>query len=145
MYNGKANSFEMVTRPNISLDEEKITKLIKDVFEEEFKKQEANITNIISSNFTLTMKAIKSLKQEVNDLKESIEFTQNDLEGKVADVEKKISTFEIKMNEMYDYQIDPDYVNDSLSELQEKISEMEDRFRRNNIPVDGVTEEKGEM
>ena len=145
MYNGKANSFEMVTRPNISLDEEKITKLIKDVFEEEFKKQEANITNIISSNFTLTMKAIKSLKQEVNDLKESIEFTQNDLEGKVADVEKKISTFEIKMNEMYDYQIDPDYVNDSLSELQEKISEMEDRFRRNNIPVDRVTEEKGEM
>ena len=45
---------------------------------------------------------------------------------------------------MYDYQIDPDYVNDSLSELQEKISEMEDRSRRNNIRVDGVTEEKGE-
>ena len=48
------------------------------------------------------------------------------------------------MNEMYDYQIDPDYVDDSLSELQEKISEMEDRSRRNNIRVDGVTEEKGE-
>ena len=49
------------------------------------------------------------------------------------------------MNEMDDYQIDPDYVNDSLSELQEKISEMENRSRRNNIRVDGVTEEKGEM
>ena len=48
------------------------------------------------------------------------------------------------MNEMYDYQIDPDYVDDSLSELQEKISEMEERSRRNNIRVDGVTEEKGE-
>ena len=68
------------------------------------------------------MKEIESLKQEVNDPKESIEFTQNDLEEKV--VEKKISAFEIKMNEMYDYQIDPDYVNDSLSEMQEKISEM---------------------
>ena len=67
----------MATRPKISLDQEKITKLIKDVFKEEFKKQEVNITNIISSN--LTMKEIKSLKQEVNDLKESIEFTQNDL------------------------------------------------------------------
>ena len=133
----------MATRPKISLDEEKITKLIKDVFKEEFKKQEVNITNIISSNFTLTMKEIQSLKQEVNDLKESIEFTQNDLEEKVADVEKKICTFEIKMNEMYDYQIDPDYVTDRLSELQEKISEMEDRSRRNNIGVDGVTEEKG--
>ena len=66
------------------------------------------------------------------------------LKKKVADVEKKISTFEIKMNEIYDYQIDPDFVNDSLSELQDKISETEDRSRRNNIRVDGVTEEKGE-
>ena len=57
---------------------------------------------------------------------------------------KKISTFEIRMSEMYDYQIDPDYVNDSLSELKEKILEMEDRSRRNNIRVDTVTEEKGD-
>ena len=91
------------------------------------------------------MKKIKRLKQEVNDLKETTEFMQNDLEEKGADVEKKISMFEIKMNEMCDYQIYPDYANDSLSELQEKISEMEDRSHRNNIQVDGVTEEKGEM
>ena len=90
------------------------------------------------------MKEIKSLKQEVNDLKESKEYTQNDLEEIVTDVEKKISTFEIKMNEMYGYQIDPDYVSDSLSGLQDKISEMQDRSRRNNIRVDGVTKEKGE-
>ena len=51
-------------------------------FEEEFKKQEVNIANIISSNFTLTIKEIKSLKQEVNDLKQSKEFTQSDLEKK---------------------------------------------------------------
>ena len=48
------------------------------------------------------------------------------------------------MDEMYDYQIQPDYVNDSLLELQDKVSNMEDRSRRNNIRVDGVTEEKGE-
>ena len=46
------------------------------------------------------------------------------------------------MNEMYDYQTDPDNVSDSLSELQEKISQMEDGSRRNNMRVDGVTEEK---
>ena len=38
---------------------------------------------------------------------------------------------------MYDYQIDLDYANDRLPELQ-------DRSRRNNLRVDGVTEEKGE-
>ena len=56
-------------------------------------------------------------KRNFNDLNENIEFTQNDLEEEDADVEKKISTFEIKMNEIYDYQIDSDYVNDNLSEL----------------------------
>ena len=81
----------------------------------------------------LTMKELQSLTQEVNDLDESIEFTQNDLVENVSDVEKKISTFEIKMNEMYDYQIDPNYVNDSLSELQHKILEMEYRFPGNSI------------
>ena len=79
----------MVTRPKISLDEEKITKPVKEIFEEELKKQEVNITKIISNNFTLTVKEIKSLKQEVNDLKESIELTQNDLGEKVADREKR--------------------------------------------------------
>ena len=73
--------------------------------------------------------------KQVNDPMESIEFTQNDLETKVSDMEKKIFTFEIKMNEMYDYQVDLDYANDSLPELQ-------DRSRRNNILVDGVTEKK---
>ena len=136
--------FEVARRRKISLNEEKIIKLIIEVFEEECKKQEVNIMTIISSNFTLTIKEMKSLKQEVNDLKKNIEFTQNYLEEKIADVEKKISTFEIKVNEMYHYQIDLDYVNDSLSELQETISEMENRSRRNNVRVHGVTEEKGE-
>ena len=83
----------MTKRPKTSFDKEKITKLIKKVFEEEFKRQEVNFTNIISINFPLTMEDIKSLKKEVNDLKESIEFMQNDFEEKAADVEKKIFTF----------------------------------------------------
>ena len=79
----------MATRPKVFLDKEKITKLIKVVFDEEFKKQEVDITKIISSNFTLTIKEIKSLKQEVNDLKESKEFTQNDLKKKLLMWRKK--------------------------------------------------------
>ena len=46
------------------------------------------------------------------------------------------------MNKMYDHQIDSDYVDDSLSELQDKISEMEDRSHRNNILVDGFLKKK---
>ena len=78
----------MVARPKISLDKEKFAKLFKDVFEKEFKKEELTIKNIISSNFTLTVKKIKSLKQEVNDLQKSMEFMQSDLKQNVADVGK---------------------------------------------------------
>ena len=79
----------MAARPKIFPDEEKITKLNKEVFEEKFKKQEVDITKIISSNFTLTIKEIKSLKEEVNDLKESKEFTQNDVKKKLLMWRKK--------------------------------------------------------
>lgn len=78
----------MVARPKISLDKEKFAKLFKDVFEKEFKKEELTIKNIISSNFTLTVKKIKSLKQEVTDLQKSMEFMQSDLKQNVADVGK---------------------------------------------------------
>ena len=79
----------MATQPNIFLDEEKIAKLIKEVFKKEFKKQEVKITKIINSNFKLRIKEIKSLKKVANDLIESIEFTQNDLKTKVSYKEKK--------------------------------------------------------
>ena len=63
--------------------------LIKEIFQEEFKKQAENMTNLISGNFKLTMQEIHGLKNEINDLRKSLEFTQNNLEGKVDNVEKK--------------------------------------------------------
>ena len=80
---------KMATRQKNFFDEERIAKLVKEISEKEFKKQEVNM-KIISNNFILPMKETKSLKEEVTDQKKSMEFTQNDLEQKVADVEKKI-------------------------------------------------------
>ena len=56
--NAHSNSFKIVTRRKISRDEEKITKFFKELFEEKFKKEEANITKITSRHFTLTMNGI---------------------------------------------------------------------------------------
>ena len=56
----------MATRPKTSFDEEKTTKLIGEVLEEELKKQEVNITKVFISNFMLIMNEIKSLKQGNN-------------------------------------------------------------------------------
>ena len=67
-------------------DEERITELIINVFEDQFKKQETNLAKIISRNLEMTMQEMKSLKNEVNDLKKRMEFTQNDMEERVNNV-----------------------------------------------------------
>ena len=54
---------------------------------------------------------------------------------------KKISRLKSRSIKCMTTSYDPDYVNDSLSELQEKILEMKNRSRRNNIVVDVVIEE----
>ena len=68
--------------------EENIKTLIKEIFQEEFKKQAENKTNLINGNFKLTMQVIHGLKNEINDLRKSLEFTQNNLEEMVDDAEK---------------------------------------------------------
>ena len=68
--------------------EENIKTLIKEILQEEFKKQAENKTNLINGNFKLTMQVIHGLKNEINDLRKSLEFTQNNLEEKVDDAEK---------------------------------------------------------
>ena len=70
-------------KDNTCLSKERLTTLIREIFREEFEKQQKNLLNLISGNLEITMKEIKSIKTEMNDLKESIEFTKNALEEKV--------------------------------------------------------------
>ena len=118
------------------ITEERLQILIKNIFAEEFQKQEKNI-NIIRGNFEITMKEIKDLKVEVSDLKDSLEFTENVIEKKVEKLETELDNLEDKVQDIWDYQIDPDYI-------QHKLIELEDRSQRNNIRIDGIEEEEGE-
>ena len=125
-------------------DEERITKPIKKVFEDEFKKQKQNLAKIISGNLEITMRESKSLKNEVNKLKKSMEFTQNDQEETVNNVVENMYKVKEDVKEIYEYQFDPVYMNDSLTEIINKWTELEDRLRRNNVGIDGIAEEPGE-
>ena len=116
-----------------TLNEEKLTQLIRKIFQEEFKKHEVHITNIISSNFKTTMEEIKKsqehlkkLKKEVTDVKSSTEHTDaglNDLSDRV--------------DEICDYQVDPEFVTN-------KLIDLEDRSRHNNLSIDGISESRNE-
>ena len=70
-------------------------------------------------------------------MRKSIEFIENQLEQKVNNVENKLADIKHRMEEICDYQIDPDYV-------EQKLIDLEDRSRRNNQRVDGILETPAE-
>ena len=101
------------------ITEERLQILIKNIFAEEFQRQE------------------KNFKAEVSDLKDSLEFTENVIEKKVEKLETELDNLEDKVQDIWDYQINPDYI-------QHKLTELEDRSRQNNIRIDVIEEEEGE-
>ena len=83
------------------------------------------------------MKEIKSMKTEINDLKKSIEFTENVLEEKVQKCQEKVEHLHERIRERYEWQLDPEYVHN-------KLVDLEDRSRANNLRIDGVKKKVGE-
>ena len=69
---------------------------------------------------------IKELKKEVTDLKSSVEHRDADLND-LSD----------RVDEIYDYQLDPEDVTNKLFDLK-------DRSRRNNLRIDGIPESRNE-
>ena len=108
------------------LSEERLATLIREIFWEEFEKQQKNLLNLISGNLEITIKEIKSIKTEMNDLKKSIEFTENVLEEKVQKCQEKAEHLDERIREIYEWQLDPEYIHN-------KFVDLEDCSRRNNL------------
>ena len=112
-------------KDNPCLTEERLTTLIREVFRGEFEKQQKNLLNLII-NLKITMKEVKSIKTEMNDLKKSIEFTGNVLEEKVQKFQDKAEYLDEQIREIYEWQLDPEYVHN-------KLEDLEDSSTRNNV------------
>ena len=52
------------------------------------------------------------LKNEIINLRQSFEFTQKNLEEKVDNVEKRMEKLDSDIQEIYEYQIDPKYIQE---------------------------------
>ena len=66
-------------------------------------------------------------------MRKSIEFTENQLEEKVNNAKNKLVDIEQRIEEIYYYQIELDHV-------QQKLIDLDDRSRRNNLRVDRILE-----
>ena len=124
-------------KDNMCLGEERFTTLIREIFTEEFEKQQKNLLNLISGNLKITMKEIKSIKSEMNDLKKNTEFTEHVLEKKVQKCQEKAEHLDERIQEIYEWKLDPEYIHNKLVDLQ-------NRSRRNNLRIDGIKEKVGE-
>ena len=78
-----------------------------------------------------------TIKSEVNELKKSIEYTEEVLEENVQNMQRQFRSLEEKVEELDDYQIDPD-------EVEIKLTDLEHRSRRNKLRKDEVAEKNGE-
>ena len=78
-----------------------------------------------------------TIKSEVNELKKSIEYTEEVLEENVQNMQRQFRSLEEKVEEIDDYQIDPD-------EVEIKLTDLEHRSRRNKLQKDEVAEKNGE-
>ena len=113
------------------------------VFEEEFVKQQQQISKIIENNMVITKQEIGKLREEINDLKKSIEFTENVLVEKVAKVEQNVCELQGKFKKVEE---DVTYMNDYFEDaenIHNKLVELEDRSKRKNMKIDII--KKGRM
>ena len=116
-----------------TLNKEKLIHLIRTFFQEEFKKQEVHIRNIISSNFKITMDKIKKLQEQIKELKKEV----TDLKSSVEHTDADLNELSDRVDEIYDYRVDPEYVTN-------KLIDSEDRSRCNNLRIDGTSEQRKE-
>ena len=100
-----------------SWTEEKLTTLIEKIDE-----QQKSLFNIISGNFEVSKQQIAELNNEITELRQSIEDTENVLEDKVARVEENLAHIESRVQEMYEYQLDPTFIEDKLIDLEDRSS-----------------------
>ena len=61
--------------------------------------------------------------REIRELKKSLEFTEDSLEEKVNELKSKNEKIKTKMKETYEYQINSDFLENKLVELEKMQSQ----------------------
>ena len=104
---------------------------------QEYEEHEKKINDIIKSHLETTNKRLEEISKEVRDITESVEFTEGRLDEEIATVKDDISKTESDVR-----LIERDLLNPN--DVSEKLIELEDRSRRNNLRFDGLTEDTNE-
>ena len=102
-------------------------KVIDLIFLNQKSKAESVIRSISTSEIILFLiitihlevsREVRELKTKLSDLKQSLEFTADTFNEKVSDLNSENGKFKTKIKELYEYQIDPKFVENKVVELE---------------------------
>ena len=97
----------------------------------------------MSGNTTLENQRLDNISKEIADLKESLEFTQEETEGKFNKLNEKITTMERNLFSLKkDFEVNQTTKPSCAIEIENKLVDLEDCSRRNNLRINGIKEEK---
>ena len=116
---------------------ESLSDIIRKVVKEELQNHENNIKELIDTNVKHTNERLDQLSSDIQDLKESLEFTEKEVNDKIVKVEKDVKNLQMNLKEIENDLLNPDDVSN-------KLVELEDRSRRNNLRIDGIKESPNE-
>ena len=105
-----------------------------------FKEHETIVVKLISDNNLIINQRLDGMTKDIEELKESLEFTQAKMEEK----EKSFKKIEEKTRnmELLNKSIKKDV--EAIEKNKEKLIDLENRSRRNNLRFDGIRENERE-
>ena len=101
-----------------------------------FKDQEAIVAKLINDNNQIINQRLDSMTKDIDELKESLQCTQSKIEEKEKSfrrIEEKALNVEI-LNKNLKTEVQ------ALEKMKEKLIDLENRSRRNNLRIDGIKE-----
>ena len=104
---------------------------------EELEDHHEEVSEIIKSQLTNKNERLDKISQEIVEITKSLELTQEELHDGLANVKNDIKNVQTDLREIEDDLLDPTFV-------MEKLTELEDRSRQNNVRIDGIPETPNE-
>ena len=119
---------EIPTALGANDDQEALVIIIKKITKEELKKHEKTIDKMMKLHLQSTNKRLDKISKEVIEVMKSLEFTQSTHDEELGTVKSDIKKLASDMKELENDLLDH-------NEVLEKLIELEDRLRRNNLCI----------
>ena len=98
---------------------------------------EKKLCEILKSHLETANQRLNKISDEAAELNKSLEFIQTEVKEEITNTKDDLNQVKTEVQELREDVLDPDYVTNKLIELG-------DRSRRNNIHIDGIKEEQYE-